>query len=104
METEVQQNQAQQETDPTPESAVKHLLSFALMIGLTLVAFAAVMLEVVPAGMVIPFILVLAVIQVFLQLFTFMHLDLKNNRMTVTFVMMGLIIGAICAVALFVLG
>ncbi|PTX60729.1 cytochrome c oxidase subunit 4 [Melghirimyces profundicolus] len=102
MEAKVQQNQTQIKKQSS-ESSLKHLISFGWMILLTAVAFAAVALNIVPQNLVIPLILALAVVQVFLQLFTFMHLDFKKHRLTVMFMFTGIGIGVICAVALWIL-
>ncbi|GEN86617.1 cytochrome c oxidase subunit IVB [Oceanobacillus sojae] len=57
----------------------KMVVSFALMIFFTLVAFALVMLE-VPSTYVIPIILLLAFVQVSFQFFYFMHLKDKGHE------------------------
>ncbi|MEK4301963.1 cytochrome c oxidase subunit IVB [Oceanobacillus sp. FSL W8-0428] len=57
----------------------KMVVSFALMIFFTLVAFALVMLE-VPSTYVIPIILLLAFVQVGFQFFYFMHLKDKGHE------------------------
>nr|WP_237446478.1 cytochrome C oxidase subunit IV family protein [Shimazuella alba] len=41
-----------------------------------------------------------AVIQVFLQLYTFMHLDEKGNIMPIIFIVLGLFIGVISVVGI----
>ncbi|SMO75827.1 cytochrome C oxidase subunit IV family protein [Melghirimyces algeriensis] len=100
MEANTQPTQAQ---TGKQDSGLKYVASFALMILLTAVAFAAVAMNIVPQGWVIPLILVLAAVQVFLQLFTFMHLDLKKDAVTVSFMVTGLFIGVVCAVAVAIL-
>ncbi|WP_373290715.1 cytochrome c oxidase subunit IVB [Oceanobacillus neutriphilus] len=55
------------------------VVSFALMIIFTLIAFALVMLE-VPSTYVIPIILLLAFVQVGFQFFYFMHLKDKGHE------------------------
>lgn len=102
METKVETKQ-QPAQQPAPEGSGKHIVSFAAMILLTAVAFALVSYEMLAPTMVIPVIIGLALVQVFLQLFTFMHLDIKKHRMTVLFIMTGLFIGLLCAVALWLL-
>lgn len=57
----------------------KHLVSFALMILFTLVAFAVVIADVMDKMFVIPFILLLAVVQVGFQFYYFMHLKDKDH-------------------------
>ncbi|MDR6225844.1 cytochrome C oxidase subunit IV family protein [Desmospora profundinema] len=103
METKVQTNQQQTSKPPASEGAAKHVKSFALMILLTAAAFALVVYEVMPPVLLIPVIVGLAMVQVFLQLFTFMHLDMKKHKITVAFMMTGLFIGILCAVALWLL-
>ena len=51
----------------------QHVISFALMIFLTIIAFIAVGFGDFSAYVVVPFILLLAVIQVILQLYYFMQ-------------------------------
>ncbi|MDA8351804.1 MAG: cytochrome C oxidase subunit IV family protein [Firmicutes bacterium] len=99
MEAKMEQAKPQQESQAT-ESDAKHLASFAVMIVLTAIAFAAVTMDIVPPAMVIPLIIGLAAIQVMMQFFTFMHLDFKKHRITVTFIFTGLLFGVICVVAL----
>ncbi|PSL50824.1 cytochrome c oxidase subunit 4 [Salsuginibacillus halophilus] len=55
------------------------ITAFAFMISLTLLAFIATGSEIIPAVFTVPFIVGLAVIQFFLQLFYFMHLKDKNH-------------------------
>ncbi|AUS07765.1 hypothetical protein C1X05_02295 [Laceyella sacchari] len=82
------------------ESATKHVLSFLLMIALTVVAFALVMYDIVPTNMILPLILVLATIQVFLQLFTFMHLNQKGTAFYTIFMVTGILIAVVSAVGI----
>lgn len=70
------------------------------MIALTAVAFYLVMGEVVPKSWILPLILFFAVIQVFLQLFTFMHLDQKGSVYYTVFMMVGLVIAVISALGI----
>lgn len=83
-----------------PEKATKHIISFAVMILLTIAAFYLVANDVVPENRILPFILVFAVIQVFLQLFTFMHLDQKGSFFYTLFIFCGLIIAVISALGI----
>jgi cytochrome c oxidase subunit IV len=86
-----------------PESAKKHLISFALMVLFTIAAFYLVMEEVVPIGWLLPILLILAALQVGLQLFTFMHLDQKGSAYYTLFIFMGLWIAVISALGLLLL-
>lgn len=83
-----------------PESAKKHIFSFALMILLTAAAFYLVAADVVPNNWIVPLILVFAAIQVFLQLFTFMHLDQKGTAFYTIFMVVGIFIAVISAVGI----
>lgn len=71
-----------------------HLSSFAMMIFLTLIAFTAV-----AAGysgyLVVPIILLLAAIQVALQLYYFMHMKEKGHGMAAFFIYGGVLIAMI---------
>ncbi len=64
------------------------LISFALMIFLTLIAFGAVMAELMPRWAAGGFLVIMAIVQVYLQLYMFMHMNNKGN--TWIKVMMGL--------------
>ena len=57
----------------------KQVINFAIMIFLTFLAFAAVVADFSP-NFIKPFILLLAAIQVVLQLYTFMHMDDKKGH------------------------
>lgn len=83
-----------------PESVKKHVVSFIWMIALTAAAFYLVIGNVVSKSWIMPIILFFAVIQVFLQLFTFMHLDQKGSLYYTFFMMIGLIIAVISAVGI----
>lgn len=83
------------------ESASKHLLSFVIMIAFTAAAFYLVMSHVVPSNWILPLILVFAVVQVFLQLFTFMHLDQKGSVYYTIFIFCGLLVAVVSAIGIF---
>ena len=53
----------------------QYILIFAGMIGLTAIEFLAVGLKIAPRSILFPSILVLALIQVFMQVYLFMHLN-----------------------------
>jgi len=72
-----------------------HLISFTLMIFLTLMAFAAVGFEGSAASFTIPFILLLAAVQVIFQLFYFMHMKHKGHEAPQLFLFSGLGFGLI---------
>ncbi|MBU9720478.1 MULTISPECIES: cytochrome C oxidase subunit IV family protein [Bacillaceae] len=55
------------------------LIGFGFMIFLTTMAFISIASDEIPSGFAIPFILLLACIQVVLQLYIFMHLNERGN-------------------------
>jgi cytochrome c oxidase subunit IV len=71
------------------------VVSFSLMIFLTLVAFAAVAVEGFTAWFTIPFILLLAFVQVVFQLYYFMHMSHKGHEAPSLFLYSGLLVGLI---------
>ncbi|WP_044641082.1 cytochrome C oxidase subunit IV family protein [Risungbinella massiliensis] len=87
-------------TGKAKSGTVKHLLSFAVMIVLTVAAFYLVAVDVVPKSWILPLLLVFALIQVLLQFFTFMHLDQKGSLMYVIFIFSGLLIAVVSAVGM----
>ncbi|MFB5660704.1 cytochrome C oxidase subunit IV family protein [Alteribacillus sp. HJP-4] len=76
------------------------ITSFAFMIFLTLLSFIAVATEMIEPGFTIPFILLLAVIQFFLQLFYFMHLKDKNHEWANAFIVSGVVLSTPAIIAL----
>jgi cytochrome c oxidase subunit 4 len=95
-----QQNHGMSQHPAKPESAMKHLISFALMIVLTAAAFWLVATHTVPQHLILPLILLFAVIQVLLQLFTFMHLDQKGSAHYTLFIVVGILIAVISALGI----
>lgn len=86
------------------EQEMKHqVISFTLMIFLTALAFISVASDVIPASFAIPFILLLAVIQVVLQLYYFMHLNQKGHEWPNAFIMTGIFIAVPTVAALMLL-
>ncbi len=77
------------------EEMKQHVISFALMIFLTIIAFIAVGSGEFSAYVVVPFILLLAVIQVILQLFYFMHMNHKGHEAPKMFLFSGILIAAV---------
>ncbi|MCH1623917.1 cytochrome c oxidase subunit IVB [Fredinandcohnia quinoae] len=79
---------------------MKHqVISFVLMIFLTLVAFLAVGYKEYTAWFTVPFIILLAVIQVIFQLFYFMHMNHKGHEAPKMFLFSGVFIAAITVLA-----
>jgi cytochrome c oxidase subunit 4 len=95
--------ESNQAVNNKPAGAMKHIVSFVLMIAFTMASFFIVMRDVVPSGWVLPLLLVFAVIQVFLQLFTFMHLDQKGSSYYTLFMLFGIFVAVISAVGIIVL-
>ncbi|SFS30072.1 cytochrome C oxidase subunit IV family protein [Marininema halotolerans] len=100
METNVQHQPNQSVSE---DRSMKYVLSFVWMLLLTGASFAIVTMHLVPENMVIPALLILAMLQVLLQFFTFMHLDFKKSRLTAVFTFSGIAIGFICAIALWLI-
>ncbi|PLT27582.1 cytochrome c oxidase subunit IVB [Peribacillus deserti] len=71
------------------------VVSFALMIFLTLIAFAVVHFEGFSHWFVAPFIMLLAVVQVIFQLYYFMHMSHKGHETPQLFLFSGLSVALI---------
>jgi cytochrome c oxidase subunit 4 len=71
------------------------VVSFALMIFLTLIAFATVYMKGFTAWFTVPFIILLAVVQVIFQLYYFMHMSHKGHEAPSLFLYSGVLVGAI---------
>ncbi len=79
---------------------MKHqVITFALMIFLTLVAFVAVAYDGFSSWFTIPFILLLAIIQVAYQLYYFMHMSHKGHGMVATFMYGGIFVAFLTVLA-----
>jgi cytochrome c oxidase subunit IV len=79
---------------------MKHqVITFALMIALTLVAFLAVGYDGFTAWFSVPFILLLAVVQVIFQLYYFMHMSHKGHEAPALFLYSGLVVALITVLA-----
>ncbi|MBM7598714.1 cytochrome c oxidase subunit 4 [Virgibacillus halotolerans] len=63
------------------EELKKHLISFALMIVFTVIAFVIVASESMEKMFVIPLIIIMAVVQVGFQFYYFMHLKERGHEM-----------------------
>lgn len=75
------------------------VISFALMIFLTLVAFVAVGYSGFSAWFIVPFIMLLAAVQVIFQLYYFMHMSHKGHEAPALFLYSGLLVGLITILA-----
>jgi cytochrome c oxidase subunit 4 len=71
------------------------VVSFTLMLFLTFVAFATVAMKGFTVWFTVPFILLLAVVQVVFQLFYFMHMSHKGHEAPTLFLFSGLLVGLI---------
>lgn len=63
------------------EEMKKHLISFALMIVFTIIAFVIVASGAMDKMFVVPLILIMAIVQVAFQFYYFMHLKEKDHEM-----------------------
>lgn len=82
----------EEEKRQTNKEIRKQIIVFALMIFLTIIAFLAVGADVVPRSFAVPFILILAVIQLALQLIFFMHLKDKDHGWATAFMVSGIFV------------
>jgi cytochrome c oxidase subunit IV len=85
---------------PSPESIRRYLLSFFWMTLFTALAFILVDGQYLIATATIWVIIILAVIQVFLQLFTFMHLDQEEYTIPVLFMAIGSFVAIISVIGI----
>ncbi|MDP4085690.1 MAG: cytochrome c oxidase subunit IVB [Bacillota bacterium] len=67
------------------------IVSFSMMLFLTLIAFATVGLKGFDHWFAVPFILLLAVVQVIFQLFYFMHMNKKGHEAPSLFLFTGVL-------------
>jgi cytochrome c oxidase subunit IV len=75
---------------------MKHqVITFAMMIFFTLLAFTAVGLNGISHWFIKPIIILLAVVQVVFQLYYFMHMKHKGHGMISLFIFAGLLVGMI---------
>lgn len=86
------------ERQQNKEEMKKQVVSFALMIFLTLIAFAIVAFGDVPKIYAIPILIIMAVIQVVFQFYFFMHLKDKDHEMPMV-LMYGGVWGALLTLA-----
>jgi cytochrome c oxidase subunit 4 len=100
MEPNLNKKPAEQVFNVKPETPWKHVFSFFWMILFTAIAFWMVMEGKMGPEATFWWITGLAVLQVFLQLFTFMHLDFQKYRIVVIFLSVGIIIAVVSAVGI----
>lgn len=97
METNLNTNEPQIKLSSKEKLKLKHemkhqIISFALMIFLTVMAFISVASDAIPGSFTLPFILILAVLQVIFQLYYFMHLKDKKHEWPSAFMVSGVLI------------
>jgi cytochrome c oxidase subunit IV len=80
------------------EEMKQQVVSFAMMIFLTLIAFAVVAMK-ASAWFIVPFIILLAIVQVVFQLYYFMHMKHKGHEAPSMFLYSGLLVGLITVLA-----
>lgn len=85
------------------EEMKKQVISFALMIGLTLIAFSLVATGAMESMFIIPVLIILAVIQVGFQFYYFMHLKDKGHEMPAAFIYGGVFVTFLVLAALLVI-
>lgn len=74
------------------------VVSFVLMIFLTVIAFVAVGTD-MSSYFVVPFIILLAVVQCIFQLYYFMHMNHKGHEVPALFLYSGLLVGLVTVLA-----
>lgn len=79
---------------------MKHqVITFALMIFLTLASFVAVAYDGFSPWFTIPFIVLLACVQVIYQLFYFMHMNHKGHEIPIIYMLSGIVIAFVTVLA-----
>ncbi|SDN24259.1 cytochrome C oxidase subunit IV family protein [Alkalicoccus daliensis] len=79
------------------------IVSFVFMVFITTTAFLTVASDVIPSGFAIPFILLLASVQVIMQLYYFMHMNAKGTGWVNALIWGGLFVAAMTVAALMLL-
>lgn len=82
------------------EGMKAQVITFVLTIFLTLISFAAVGFEIFPVKFVVPFILLLAVVQVIFQLYYFMHASEKEHEMPMFFMYSAMVAAFVTILAM----
>lgn len=85
------------------EEMKKQVISFALMIGFTLIAFGLVAFSEMDSMFLIPILLILAVVQVGFQFYYFMHLKDKDHEMPAVMIYGGVWAALLTLAALIVI-
>jgi cytochrome c oxidase subunit IV len=76
------------------------VISFSIMIFLTLIAFGAVAYEGFSGWFTVPFLFLLASVQVIFQLYYFMHMKEKGHEAPALFMYSGVLVAAMTILAL----
>lgn len=71
------------------EEMQRQLISFGLMIALTLIAFVVVATDSLNKGFIVPLLFVMAIVQAGFQFYYFMHLKDKGHAMPATLIFGG---------------
>ncbi|MED1799424.1 cytochrome C oxidase subunit IV family protein [Brevibacillus porteri] len=74
------------------EGPKRHLVAFIGSLVLTALAFIAVAYEAIPSGFTVPFIVALAFVQAFFQLYVWMHMDQKGHEFARISIFAGLFV------------
>ncbi|MEC5422815.1 cytochrome c oxidase subunit IVB [Virgibacillus sp. C22-A2] len=72
------------------EEMKKQLISFALMIGFTIIAFVLVGTEAMESMFIIPLLIILAIVQVAFQFYYFMHMKDRGHEMPAVMIYGGM--------------
>lgn len=103
----VEQNKELTNTKLTVEEEIEYknemklqLISFAMMIILTIVAFAAVATDLLNSTFKVLLVLILAGIQFVFQVYVFMHMGQKNHEFPTIAIWTGVVVALLCIVAL----
>lgn len=76
------------------------LISFGMMIVLTIIAFATVASDFISAPFKVLFVLVMAGIQFVFQLYVFMHMGQRNHEFPTLAIWTGFVVALLCIVSL----
>lgn len=82
------------------EEMQKQLISFALMIGFTVISFSLVATGLMDNMFLIPVLLILAIIQVAFQFYFFMHMKDKDHEMPALMIYAGMGVAILVFIAL----
>lgn len=101
METKVGHGSVQPEA-AGHRSMRKHIISYVIMMVISIAAFLMVGTNMLSPGAMIVTLLIMAAVLVFLQLADFMHLDQKGHLFPIIFIANGIFWGIIFIVVIFI--